>query len=93
MEQERRAIPAALDAAEGQIGELKARLQSLDQTEEELRAAKREAHKAAAEKADFLAEVSHEIRTPLNAITGFAEVIMAEHFGPIVQRSHRSARP
>ena len=93
MEQERRAIAAALDAAEGQIGELKARLQSLDKTEEELRAAKREAHKAAAEKADFLAKVSHEIRTPLNAITGFAEVIMAEHFGAIVARSDRSARP
>ena len=89
MEQERRAIAAALDAAEGQIGELKARLQSLDKTEEELRAAKREAHKAATEKADFLAKVSHEIRTPLNAITGFAEVIMAEHFGPIGNERYR----
>lgn len=89
MEQERRAIAAALDAAEGQIGELKVRLQSLDKTEEELRAAKREAHKAATEKADFLAKVSHEIRTPLNAITGFAEVIMAEHFGPIGNERYR----
>jgi signal transduction histidine kinase len=89
MEQERRAIAAALDAAEGQISELKARLQSLDKTEEELRAAKREAHKAATEKADFLAKVSHEIRTPLNAITGFAEVIMAEHFGPIGNERYR----
>jgi signal transduction histidine kinase len=89
MEQERRAIAAALDAAEGQIGQLKARLQSLDKTEEELRAAKREAHKAAAEKADFLAKVSHEIRTPLNAITGFAEVIMAERFGPIGNERYR----
>jgi signal transduction histidine kinase len=88
-EQERRAIAAALNAAEGQIGELKARLQSLDKTEEELRAAKREAHKAATEKADFLAKVSHEIRTPLNAITGFAEVIMAERFGPIGNERYR----
>jgi signal transduction histidine kinase len=88
-EQERRAIAAALDAAEGQIGALKARLQSLDKTEEELRAAKRDAHKAATEKADFLAKVSHEIRTPLNAITGFAEVIMAERFGPIGNERYR----
>ena len=79
----------ALDAAEGQIGELKTRLAALDKTEDELRAAKREAHKAAAEKADFLAKVSHEIRTPLNAITGFAEVIMAERFGPIGNERYR----
>jgi signal transduction histidine kinase len=89
IEQERRAIAAALDAAEGQIHELKTRLQSLAKTEEELRAAKREAHKAVAEKADFLAKVSHEIRTPLNAITGFAEVIMAERFGPIGNERYR----
>jgi signal transduction histidine kinase len=49
----------------------------------ELRNAKREAQKAAAAKAEFLAKVSHEIRTPLNAITGFADVIMTERFGPI----------
>ncbi len=57
--------------------------------EEELRAAKREAQKSAAAKADFLAKVSHEIRTPLNAITGFAEVIMAERFGPIGNERYR----
>jgi len=89
IEQERRAIAAALDSAEGQIRDLKARLQSLDKTEDELRTAKREAHKAATEKADFLAKVSHEIRTPLNAITGFAEVIMAERFGPIGNDRYR----
>jgi len=89
IEQERRAIAAALDSAEGQIRDLKARLQSLDKTEDELRTAKREAHKAATEKADFLAKVSHEIRTPLNAITGFAEVIMAVRFGPIGNERYR----
>ncbi len=40
-------------------------------------------------KAEFLAKVSHEIRTPLNAMTGFAEVIMAERFGPIGNERYR----
>jgi PAS domain S-box-containing protein len=59
------------------------------QSEEELRSAKREAVKAAATKNEFLAKVSHEIRTPLNAMTGFAEVIMAERFGPIGNERYR----
>jgi PAS domain S-box-containing protein len=53
------------------------------QGEDELRNAKREATKAVAAKNEFLVKVNHEIRTPLNAITGFAEVILAERFGPI----------
>ena len=44
---------------------------------------------AASAKAEFLAKVSHEIRTPLNAMTGFAEVIMAERFGPIGNERYR----
>jgi PAS domain S-box-containing protein len=62
---------------------------SRKQSEEELRNAKRETLKAAAAKAEFLAKVSHEIRTPLNAMTGFAEVIMAERFGPIGNERYR----
>jgi PAS domain S-box-containing protein len=59
------------------------------QTEDALRDAKRETQRAAAAKAEFLAKVSHEIRTPLNAMTGFAEVIMAERFGPIGNERYR----
>ena len=59
------------------------------QIEEELRNAKREAAQATAAKNEFLTKVSHEIRTPLNAITGFAEVIMAERFGPVGNDRYR----
>ena len=59
------------------------------QTEDDLRNAKRESQRAGAAKAEFLAKVSHEIRTPLNAMTGFAEVIMAERFGPIGNERYR----
>ncbi len=59
------------------------------QIEDELREARREVLRAAAAKTEFLAKVSHGIRTPLNAMTGFAEVIMAERFGPIGNERYR----
>jgi len=91
--EQRRAGGFALDNAEAEIRKLKATLErdnrARETIEQELRGAKAEAQKAAATKADFLAKVSHEIRTPLNAITGFAEVIMAERFGPIGNERYR----
>src|SRR5581483_11025499 len=51
--------------------------------------AKREAQRETAAKSEFLSRISHEIRTPLNAITGFAEVVMAERFGPIGNERYR----
>ncbi len=88
-EERRRATALALGTAQNEIRELTAKLESFKKTEEELRTATREAQKAAAAKADFVGKVSHEIRTPLNAITGFAEVIMAERFGPIGNERYR----
>jgi signal transduction histidine kinase len=85
----RRDAALSLNAAENEIRELTTRLQSFTKTEEELRAATREAQKAAAAKADFLRKLSHEIRTPLNAITGFTEVILAERFGEIGNERYR----
>ena len=51
--------------------------------ERHLRQAKDEAEAANRAKSAFLANMSHELRTPLNAIIGFAQVIMAEMFGPV----------
>jgi signal transduction histidine kinase len=41
---------------------------------------------ASQHKSDFLAGMSHELRTPLNAVIGFAEVLDAQHFGPLNER-------
>ena len=87
-----RLVPLAMTLARiggDRIGAIFRDITSSKQSEEELRTAKREAIRAASAKAEFLAKVSHEIRTPLNAMTGFAEVIMAERFGPIGNERYR----
>jgi signal transduction histidine kinase len=49
----------------------------------------RQAQRSAEAKAEFVARISHDIRNPLNAITGFAEAIMSERFGPIGNERYR----
>jgi len=59
-----------------QLGERRASWQ-------ELRLAKEEAETASRAKSEFLANTSHELRTPLNAIIGFADILVAQKFGPL----------
>ncbi|MCC0804840.1 PAS domain-containing protein [Methylobacterium sp. W2] len=51
--------------------------------------ARRAAEYASARKSDFLARISHEIRTPMNGILGFADMMLAEPFGPIGHERYR----
>jgi signal transduction histidine kinase len=39
--------------------------------------------RASRAKSDFLASVSHDLRTPLNIITGYAQLLQEETFGPV----------
>lgn len=57
--------------------------------EGELREARGVAERAGANRADFLARISHEIRTPITAITGFAELMLDERFGPLGSERYR----
>ncbi|MGB6535479.1 MAG: PAS domain-containing sensor histidine kinase, partial [Xanthobacteraceae bacterium] len=79
-QERRRATQVALDAAQEKNRDLTSRLEE---------SAEHEREKTAVAKAEFLARVSHEIRTPLNSIIGFAEVIVAERFGPIGNERYR----
>jgi signal transduction histidine kinase len=88
-EERRRSHALSLTAAQSEIRELKAHVEAFKKTEADMRTATREAQKAAAAKAEFVGKISHEIRTPLNAITGFAELIIAERFGPIGNDRYR----
>jgi signal transduction histidine kinase len=58
--------------------------------EQALRAALEEAQAANQSKSDFLAAMSHELRTPIGAVSGYADLLAQEVFGPVsdVQRKH-----
>ncbi len=88
-DERRRGHALSLAAAQSEIRELKTHVEAFKKTEADMRAVTREAQKAAAAHAEFVNKISHEIRTPLNAISGFAEIIIAERFGPIGNDRYR----
>ena len=51
--------------------------------EAELRAAMVEAQRANQTKSDFLAAMSHELRTPIGAMSGYADLLADDIFGPV----------
>jgi signal transduction histidine kinase len=88
-DERRRSHALSLATAQSEIREIKAHVEAFKKTDADMRTATREAQKAAAAKAEFVSKISHEIRTPLNAITGFAELIIAERFGPLGNDRYR----
>ena len=58
--------------------------------ENEAKAARERAEAANTAKSQFLANMSHELRTPLNAIIGFADLMMAQAFGPLGNARYES---
>jgi signal transduction histidine kinase len=66
--------------------ELRSQAAELAAQQEELTARNLDLGRASRLKSDFVASMSHELRTPLSAVIGFAEVLLAETFGPLAPR-------
>ncbi len=58
-------------------------VESLNQANDALKAAKEKAEQATQAKSKFLARMSHELRTPMNAILGFSQLMQADTANPL----------
>lgn len=72
LEADKRELEDRISAATEKI---RATIDTLEEKNRELDAARIAAERAGEEKAKFLATMSHEIRTPLNAILGYAQIL------------------
>ena len=57
--------------------------------EDQAEAGRRAAEATSALRSEVLAKISHEIRTPMTGILGFADVMLAEQFGPFENERYR----
>jgi signal transduction histidine kinase len=57
-------------------GELETEVQRHRVTEQKLRQATAQAHRALLAKSEFLAKMSHELKNPLNSIIGYSEILI-----------------